>query len=167
MTFMATTDTLPHMEEELRERAQEVDERLAEGYADVYAGLVLKDQMTAIEVYLTDLEFRARREASEIADGVPIHFSRVLNPLTRLHEVLERVTREYEVVRSEGINLVVYGVDIKLNRVHLQVDGLTLEQADRLSERFGANYVYVYPGRGAVAAPASRSRQDSRHSHPV
>lgn len=146
------------MEEEVRERAQEVDERLADGYAEVYAGLVLKDQMTAIEVYLTDLESQARGEAREIADGVPIHFSHVLNPLTRLHEVLERVTRECEEVRSEGINLVVFGVDIKLNRVHLQVDGLTLEQADRLSERFGANYVYVYPGRGAVAAPASRSR---------
>jgi len=130
----------------IRDAAHAVDRALREAVPETYAGLVLSDSARTIEVRLTQLSPASRLVAEAEANGCPIRFIHVLNSLESLEGAFEHVMRASQDLKAEGIKLVGFGVDIQLNRVDLRVQDVTITVAKALSDRFGANLVYVRPG---------------------
>jgi hypothetical protein len=132
----------------LSEIAHEIDQRLRETWHGIYAGIALGDQATSIEIRLTVVVSEELRHLVEaLAQGFTVRFIHVLNSLEALEAVRDRVSTEWRDLEEARIAIVVLGLDLRLNRVLIQVENLSTHQADLLAARFGPNQVFVQPGR--------------------
>jgi hypothetical protein len=77
------------------------------------------------------------------------------NSLASLDRLQAAITARSRDLRSQGINLVSWGVDVRANRVAIGVKGLTPEAAQILYTAFGADRVVV--SEGQQLAPTSKT----------
>ena len=106
-------------------------------YADIYGGLVLTEESTHVEVYLTKQDESAKSQlSSHLATGRVTFLATQANE-SQLRDEQATVLAQGNDLLRDGVKVASIGPDPRIGAVRLEVEDLTPDQNSKLVQRFG------------------------------
>jgi len=112
-------------------------------YSNTYGGLVVTDQETHIDVYLTSLNATVEAPLSALAPSGEISFLTTPNSVATLGPIDSQIFSDWQALQAAGIELIGFGGDVYSGTIDLQVENATTAQVTMLDERYGASHITV------------------------
>ncbi|MFC5464998.1 S1 family peptidase [Lederbergia graminis] len=122
----------------------EAAERAQSLFPDIYAGVELTNDGSAVKIYLTKLSTEITSSIKNNIAADKILFHKSPNSLKQMLSIQEKVKDAFsDLKNNKDIKIVTFGPHIKAGKVKIEVENLTESEKKYLIEKFGESNIII------------------------